>query len=322
MSHVFRGFVTIILWAACLLNCAPDENKSPEGSSAISKSPSSLHIPFDLNRNRIILPVRVGDSPELKIVLDTGMAFEGLLLYDKELTNVIALENAIEVKVPGAGAGLPSTAVMADSVSFHAGQVEFRNQRIIILQDDRMKGMPSDGVTGYSLFGRYTVEVDDDRRMIVLHHPGQFQPRRDVKWVPMTFKDNLIPWVEAAVNIKGERDIPLFLYIDLASGEALELLIKEGMKFELPVDLKATYLGTGLSGDIHGYEGRVASFQFGPFRLRNVKTAFAPGEVRSKQEDADGIIGNDILRRFNVVFDYQGGRLYLQPNSSFYEPLE
>jgi hypothetical protein len=258
----------------------------------------------------------------LKIVLDTGMAFEGLLLYDKQLTDQITLEDAIEVKVPGAGGGSPSTAIMADSASFFAGQKEFTDQRIIILQSGTMDGLPSDGVTGYSLFGRYTVEIDYDRMLTLAHDPGKFEPDQDKEWIPMTFKENLIPWIEVTIDVKGEKEIPMSVYVDLASGEAVELLIKEGMKFELPQDLEETYLGTGLSGDIYGYKGKIESLKLGSFRLQDVLTAFAPAQVRCKQKGADGVIGNGLLSRFNVIFDYDNERLYLESNSRYDEPFD
>ena len=64
-----------------------------------------------------MLPVRVGDSRVFNIILDTGMHLGWLLLYNIEPEDSVSLENAIEVEVPGAGAGPPSAALMADSMS-------------------------------------------------------------------------------------------------------------------------------------------------------------------------------------------------------------
>ena len=87
----------------------------------------------------------------------------------------------------------------------------------------------------------------------------------------------------------------------------------------LPDNLEDTYLGRGLSGDIHGQEGRISSLKLSSFELIDVLTAFAPAEVRSKQEGADGILGNNALRRFNCIYDYDNMKLYIKPNSSFSE---
>ena len=309
-----RISISILLLFAILsvLSCKP--------STPISKSTSTtkVQIRFKLVRNVIILPVRIGDSREFRIILDTGMPFEGLLLYGKELKDSITLENAIEVLVPGAGSDSGSTAIMADSMSFHVGQQEFTNQKLIILQTDRMKGFTSEGVTGYSLFGNYIVEIDYDRLIITLHE-SEVKVDSPWEWLPMTFKDNRIPWIEAAVNISGEKDIPVSLYIDLASSDALEMLVREEMKFPLPEKLEDAYLGRGLSGDIYGQTGEIHSLKLGSFYLEDVETAFAPAEIRSKQEDADGILGNNALRRFNIIFDYERARLYIKPNEYFGE---
>jgi hypothetical protein len=306
--------LTLVFVSLCSLKCKPDT--SVKTSSGVEK----IEIPFRLINNVLILPIKVADSREFRVILDTGMHFEGLLLYNIEPEDGVALENSVEVLVPGAGADEPSTAVMADSMSFFVGKLECKDQRIIVLQNRRMEGMSSEGVTGYSLFGKYVVEVDYDRMIITLHESPM---KIDSSWefIPMTFKDNNIPWIEGSVSITGSEEVPVSLYIDLASGDALELLVKEDMKFSLPDNLEDAYLGTGLSGDIHGQTGRILSLKLGSFCLEDVTTSFAPAEVRSKQDNADGIIGNNSLRRFNVVFDYKGKALYLKPNEYFNEPF-
>ena len=112
------------------------------------------------------------------------------------------------------------------------------------------------------------------------------------------------------------------VYIDLASGKALELLTRKDQKFSMPDGLESRYLGTGLSGDINGSLGRSRHLWLGDYQLSDIPTAFAPAEVRSKQEGADGILGNDCIRRFNVIFDYTNRRLYVRPNRNYAVPFE
>jgi len=311
MIFIFCLAMTLV----CTLSCPPGTMKYPTAEQ------EKREIPFLLERNKIILPVRIHNSREFKVILDTGMHFEGLLLYNNDLNDSIIFENAIEVLVPGAGADSGSPALMIDSGTFQVGDIEFTGQRIIILQTDRMKGFPSDGVTGYSLFGNYSVEVDYDRMIITLH--GSNKLTIDSSWqsLPVTFKQNKIPWVDAVFNINGDIDIPVSLYIDLASSEALEMLVQDNMHYDLPQEVEDYYLGRGLSGDIYGKKGRISSLKIGSFYLKDVVTAFAPAEIRSKQEGADGVLGNNALRRFNVIFDYEKARLYIKPNSHYTEPF-
>jgi hypothetical protein len=285
--------------------------------------PASGHgrqVPFTLRANKVILPVRVGCSRELRIVLDSGMSSEGLLLYRSELRDSIGLKNPMRMNVGGAGAGRPATALVGDSMSFRVGDVLFVGQRVIVLEGDPMKGFPSDGVCGYSLFGRHVVELDYDRMKITLHGTGEYRPESSWITLPLTLKGNRIPWIEVKVSVRGPDRVPLSCYIDLASSEALELLTRDGMKFGLPESLQNVYLGRGLSGDINGQRGKLAWLELGPHRLSNVTAAVVPAAVRSRQPGADAVIGNGLLRRFHCVFDYGAGRLYLKPNSHFAEP--
>lgn len=55
--------------------------------------------------------------------------------------------------------------------------------------------------------------------------------------------------------------------------------------------------------------------------MHNVVSAITPAEIRSKQKDADAVVGNNILRKVIVGFDYAGMKLCLKPNSRFHEPL-
>lgn len=66
----------------------------------------------------------------------------------------------------------------------------------------------------------------------------------------------------------------------------------------------------------------IARLIIGPYELRDVKASFAPAAIRSKQPDAEGILGVGSLRRFNLIFDYVNRRLYIRPNGHFGDPYD
>lgn len=55
------------------------------------------------------------------------MAFDGLLIYKKKWTDKLALQNTMNVNIGSAGSGSDSTAIMADSAFFGAGNDDFIN---------------------------------------------------------------------------------------------------------------------------------------------------------------------------------------------------
>ncbi|MCP4583091.1 MAG: hypothetical protein GY839_15890 [candidate division Zixibacteria bacterium] len=313
------SFIPLILISLMTAICSgekTDIKESPKSTSSIIGG-----FPIKMIRNKVILPVRVNDSKELEIILDTGMPFDGLYLFHKELKGELALEGVKEVQVPGAGSGEASTAIQSDSARLSFGDIEIMTESVIISQSATTQWFGADGVLGYTLFGRYAIEIDYDEMVINLHDTTKIDPDSTWEKVEITLPKG-IPFLEASVAVTGDSLIPVTLYIDLASSDALEMLVKSDMKFELPENCTETYLGTGLSGDIYGKTGRISIFKLGSFELHDLPGAFAPAEVRSRQEGADGILANNALRRFNVIFDYSHETMYIKPNSYFPRPFE
>jgi hypothetical protein len=279
-------------------------------------------IPIKVKRNITTVTVKIGNIEIPDILLDTGLPFDGIIIYNPNYKDSLNLTNAIDVSIGGAGDGEPSTALMIDSTEFNLGNVELENQRIIMLQGDIYKGFPTNGIIGYSIFGHYVTQVDYDKNTMTLYDNNK--TNMDGSWteLPLYFKDNNIPWVDASVVIEDEEPMLLSMYIDFAARDAIVLLEKPGMKFSLPEETVNKHLGTGLSGEIYGKTGKISKLILGPYEIHEVVAAFAPAEIRSKQDNADAILGNDSLRRFNLIFDYAGRKLYIKPNSFFNEPFK
>jgi hypothetical protein len=278
-------------------------------------------VPFELKDHRVFIPVTIAGSHTLHLFLDTGLTYPGVFLFHEEWIGRLDLPERIEVLVPGAGDEDPTSAVMADSMDLLIGDKVLSNQMIVISKGERTQSFPSAGIIGGSLFNHFLVEVDYSSMRLRLHDLGAFEP--DTSWaaIPITLKKG-IPWLEVAVRMDGPEDQSIQVYLDLADDFPLVLLTGPQRRFSSPAGAETQYLGTGLSGDIHGQIGEVARLRIGPFELRQVRTAYAPGDTRSKQPGAEGILGNGLLERFHVVFDYRGGRILLKPNKRFHEPFE
>lgn len=276
-------------------------------------------IPMAMVGGKSHVTVTIGGVVIPEILLDTGFAFDGAMIYNPDYRDSLDLAGAIEVQIGGAGGGDASTAMMLDSASFYLGDVEMTGQRILVLNGDRYKGFPSNGIIGYSIFGHHVTELDNDGDAMVLH-PAGWAPA-DSGWaaIPLYFKDNAIPWLDASVSIGGEEPVKLSMYIDYAAGDPVLLLEKPGMKFRLPEHTEGAHLGRGLSGDVYGKKGAISRLIIGPYEMKGVTASFAPAGVRSKQPGADGILGVGSLRRFDLIFDYAGKKLYIRPNGLFEE---
>ncbi len=278
-------------------------------------------IPLTVERDRSLVTVQVGDVVIPDIVLDTGFAFDGLMIYNPAYRDSLDLSGARDVRIGGAGRGEAARASMIDSAAFRLGDIIMMNQRLLVLQSDTYKGFPSNGIIGYSIFGHYVTALNYDDNTMTLHTADHLHVDDGWTALPLYFKDNNIPWIDAFVVIEDEAPASLSMYIDYAAGDAIVLLERRDMKFFHPKDTVSVLLGRGLSGDIHGKTGSIAKLIIGPYALNSVKASFAPAEVRSKQDNADAVLGHASLSRFNLIFDYARKKLYLKPNAHFSDPF-
>ncbi len=274
-------------------------------------------ISLNIDQGRIILPAEIGSSGPLKLILDTGMGYDGALIYNPDARASIRLDNPKQYLVSGAGGGNPSSSLCSESMSLSIGGKSFQKQKIIVLQQDAFRGFPTDGVVGYSILGHSMVEIDYDHAEMRLHEPGSMTPDASWEKLPLVFRDNAIPWIRIEVTIGDGPPIPLECYIDSAARESVVLLTGAGQKVPVPSEATPVLLGKGLSGDIYGQSCRIARLKIGSFEFEQLTAFSAPAEMRSKQTGADGVIGAGLLCRFNLVFDYPNDCLYIKPNRQF-----
>ena len=67
----------------------------------------------------------------------------------------------------------------------------------------------------------------------------------------------------------------------------------------------------------------IKELKLGPYRFRNIPIYIFKDEYNvTSYPFLGGIIGNDILRRFNCILNYDKRDFYLTPNSHFRMPFD
>jgi predicted metalloprotease with PDZ domain len=67
----------------------------------------------------------------------------------------------------------------------------------------------------------------------------------------------------------------------------------------------------------------VKEIRVGPYRFRNVPTYIFDDQYNvTSYPNLGGLVGNDILRRFNVILNYEHRIIYLMPNSHYRDPFD
>ncbi|WP_240751431.1 aspartyl protease family protein [Flagellimonas onchidii] len=296
-------------------------------SYRLPKTQKFQKVKFELVNNLIIIPIEVNGS-NLKFVLDSGVSRP--ILFNLSDTDSIQINNVSEVTINGLGGGEPIKALSSMGNSFKLGKARNNNQGLYVVLDKEINfstslGIPVHGILGYDLFRDFVVEINYGTNHIKLHNPDlykyNFNSRSEI--IPLTI-ENRKAYVEGTVLMKDEENIPVKLLVDTGSSDALWLFHQPDKGLEIPEKNYEDYLGRGLSGDIFGKRTKVSGIKIGNFELKDAKAAFPYRESFSfvkNLADRNGSVGGEILKRFNIIFDYNTGFVNLKKNANFRSPF-
>lgn len=182
-------------------------------------------------------------------------------------------------------------------------------------------GEQIDGIIGYSVFSRYIIKIDYDSLKIDFCSRGTIRyPRGGYLFKPIL---STLPVQFARVK-DGTTRSARFLH-DIGAGVCL-MLSKDFSEDSAILDKKRKLWakeGEGVGGKIDMHLTVVKEFKLGPYRFRNVPTYIFDDVYNvTSYPYLGGLIGNDILRRFNAIINYEKKDIYLMPNSHYREPFD
>lgn len=295
-----------------------------------NKRVKRVSIPFELQSNLIVIPVRVNNGEELKFILDTGVR-TAILTSGLYVEGVPAVNDRM-ISLMGAGNEGEISAYVSNDISFALPEgVAAEGNAMLVLKEDYLRldsylGTRVHGILGYEIFSRFVVEIDYMRQEVILHQPEHFKPRRRFTKVPISVEDTkpYINGVKLWVNDSASVDVKLM--IDTGASHALMLNTGSSDSITVPDPHLSGYLGRGLSGDIYGHMARVPDMSFSEFDLEGVISSFpqedAFVQATRNRSDHHGNIGGSVLKRFRVIFDYANEMMYLRKNRYFRQEFD
>lgn len=282
-------------------------------------------IRFELINNLIVIPIDVNGT-QLSFVLDSGVSTP--ILFNLANQDSLELKNVSEITINGLGEGEPISALSSQGNYFKLGNVRNFSQKLYVVLDAGINfspslGVPIHGIIGYDLFRNFIVDINYSGKTIKFYNPESAGPKLGNRFETLQVDIiNRKAYMDAHVSLKGAKDIPIKMLLDTGSSDAIWLFEDERIK--LPKEYYEDYLGKGLAGDIFGKRTKVEAIRIGDFDLSDAKAAFPDMLSFNSIKDLgnrNGSFGGEMLKRFNIVFDYPNGKISLRKNSNFKKPF-
>lgn len=178
-------------------------------------------------------------------------------------------------------------------------------------------GEKVDGIIGYSFFNRYIVKINFDSSMVEVWKPGKMSYPSGTILHPV-FTSLPIQWL----HIKDRRKMDFNFYFDTGAG--LCFLMSEDFVRDSSVLLSRRKplitQAEGMGGKLQMKLTVIKEVKIGPYKFHAVPTYLYKDEYNvTSYPYVGGLIGNDLLRRFNMILNYPKREIHLSPNSHFRE---
>lgn len=202
--------------------------------------------------------------------------------------------------------------VSVDSLNFHVNDYEILSS---------VYGVKIDGIIGLSFFSRYIVNINYDDFLITVYSKGGFKYKKGGYVLKPLLTS--IPIVPSKFRDRAKFDSRF--YFDTGAG--LCFLLSENYEQDsLVVNPKKKRFLTqaeGLGGKTEMRITTVKEVKIGPYKFKNVPTyIFEDAYNITAYPYLAGLIGNDLLRRFNITLNYPKKEIHLLPNTHYYSPFD
>ncbi len=182
-------------------------------------------------------------------------------------------------------------------------------------------GEKVDGIIGYSFFSRYIVKINFDSSIIEVYSPGRIDYPKNGHLMHPAFTNLPIQWL----NIKDRKSLGFNFYIDTGAG--LCLLMSEKFAKDSGILLSrrrpVVTQAEGMGGKLQMRLTLIKELKVGPYKFRSVPTYLYKDNYNvTSYPFTGGLLGNDILRRFNMVINYPNREIYIIPNKHFNEEFD
>jgi len=303
--------------------------ESPPGIYTITPDADFVRIPFEMFRDDIRMMSRI-NGKQARMLIDNGALWDELMFFGSERVDALGLTRAGKVQVGGAGSGSPVDCDLAEGITISFEDLDgrvltFHDQTGIITPYEPGQPNPWKGAEGQvsaQFLKHFIVEMDFDNGIITLTKPERFRAEGKERVVPITRMPDSSSWsIPGKITLHDGRTLEMAFTMDLGWGDPLGITTGQEHDIQAPDGLEKIALGVGAQGKIFGYRGTVPGLEIAGFRLRDVPATYASKEDGGSRSD-EVLVGMGLFRRFRIVFDYPGHRLFLQPNGSFADPFE
>ncbi|OQP42772.1 hypothetical protein A4H97_11445 [Niastella yeongjuensis] len=263
-------------------------------------------IPFELTPyNNISIQVILNGKDTVHLMFHTAAGSVTLIEESIKKLGSLHFSGADTVKSWGGGG---NTSRHSENNTLQIGHLTWEQEPI---WEDKYSGPGTDGKFGPGLFKNKAIEIDFDKKVIVLHNHLPAKSKHYTK-LKTTFNNDML-FVEATCNTGSQTITNNFL---IHTGHSGSMLLDDQFVASNKLGEQLKVIDTKELKDSYGHILKVQKailpgFTLGNTTLKDIPIGFFEGTIGRQKMS---ILGGDVLKRFNIIIDASRAFVFLKPN--------
>lgn len=295
----------LIIFSSLLLSCS--KNIYQQKEQYIKLKNTGRHISINL---------KINQYDEGNFYFDTGSPW---LLIDSTFyeNQKMSFSHFSESENAGVGNNPVKMTRILDTVEFSVIDNTFFSKYNMIHNLKKTLGNSIDGIVGFANFGNTPFEINYIAQKIILN------PKINNSYRQIAIKfDGYSMFLPMELMLNNGTTIKGDFLIDTGSKETV-LTSKFANHKDILNSKKVTYRNNGGVSGLHmGYSLFASDIKIDKFRLIDHQIDVSSDSIGalSKNENYIGIIGNDMLDNFNIIYHPTQYKIWIKPNENFNKP--
>jgi len=280
-------------------------------------------IPFQLHGSVIVTEISIDESTPLNFIFDTGA---GGTIINESTAASLGIVGDETVSRQG-GTGMAEIVQSTDHIVY-VEDISFQDVTLGIAALDHIEkrfGMQIDGVTGWLILSQYAVRIDYDAMLIEIYDNNKFEYDFGDSGYPIEVQGTTI-FTNVTVSFKGGNTFTGKVVVDSGAGNTFYFNTPFTEENNLLAEMDTYYeretqsLSTESS---HIYTTMLADLSISEYEFSSIPANIAIAEAGALSWAGPmGILGNGVLKHFNVFIDLQQEMMSLEPNRLYHDQFE
>lgn len=315
----------LCLLPALFFSCSTGQNGSD--STPVDEPVTTVKIPDGavpiVYRRHLYIACQV-DSAEANLIFDTGannLYLDSTFFSQAELQ----YENLAQAQLPGAGNGMQHVPLILDTVTCSVFGDLYQTRYVPIFQLKPILGDYADGIIGLDHYDGKVLQISYQDQYFKVCDDVQEADVTGYSKVEMRRSENRL-FVPASIQVDEDLTLEGELLLDLGSAGSITLTSAAASKYKLGQQIRDKVrfftIAGGVGGASSSYVFRATEAKVSDFTFEEPILSFSLDTAGALSRSTHmGLIGNEILDRFDLMIDFNNSVLYLKPNDRLNHPF-